>query len=67
MACKDRCTHMGALLSEGRIHGASVVCGWHGWTFDLATGQCTNKDWASVETYRVRVVGDSLEIEMPVD
>jgi nitrite reductase (NADH) small subunit len=67
LACKDRCTHMGALLSEGRVNGRSVVCSWHGWSFDLESGHCTNKDWAAVEAYRVRVVGDRYEVEVPVD
>ena len=67
LACRDRCTHMGAPLSEGRTVGDAVVCGWHGWTFDLETGRCVNKEWAGVETYRVRIVGDSYEVEVPID
>ena len=67
LACRDRCTHMGAPLSDGRVMGTSVICGWHGWTFNLETGACTNKDWASVETYRVRIVGERFEVEVPVE
>jgi nitrite reductase/ring-hydroxylating ferredoxin subunit len=67
LACRDRCTHMGAPLSDGHVSGKRVVCGWHGWTFDLETGTCTNKEWASVETYRVRVVGDRFEVEVPIE
>ena len=66
-AIRDNCPHMGADLSMGRQSGASVVCAWHGWSFDLGSGQCLNRDWAKVETYRVRTVGDRLEIEVPVD
>jgi len=67
LALKDRCPHMGAYLSDGRLVGETIVCGWHGWTFESATGQCLNKDWAKVETYRVRVTGDRFEIEVPAD
>ena len=67
LACRDRCTHMGAPLSDGRLTGRSVACGWHGWTFDLETGKCVNKDWAAVETYRVRIIGDRYEVELPLD
>jgi nitrite reductase (NADH) small subunit len=66
-ACKDRCPHMGALLSEGRISGQTVACTWHGWTFEMPSGRCVNKDWAGVETYAVRIVGDRYEVEVPID
>ena len=67
LACRDRCTHMGAPLSGGSLVGDAVVCAWHGWTFDLETGRCLNRDWTAVETYPVRVVGDQYEIEVPLD
>lgn len=67
LAVKDRCPHMGASLSDGRVSGGTVVCGWHGWTFDLGTGNCVNKDWAKLVTYRVRVSGDRLEVEVPIE
>jgi nitrite reductase/ring-hydroxylating ferredoxin subunit len=66
-ACRDRCTHMGAALSDGRITGKRVACTWHGWTFDLQSGKCVNKDWASVEAYQVRIIGDRFEVELPLD
>jgi nitrite reductase/ring-hydroxylating ferredoxin subunit len=66
-ACKDRCPHMGAFLSDGRAVGETVVCSWHGWTFDLASGQCVNKDWARVETYPVRVSDGEIEVGLPAD
>ncbi|MCA9097699.1 MAG: Rieske 2Fe-2S domain-containing protein, partial [Planctomycetaceae bacterium] len=35
----NRCPHAGAPLNEGVSDDGSVVCGRHGWTFDLATGE----------------------------
>lgn len=38
-ALADRCCHRAAPLSLGRIEGDTLVCGYHGLTFDPA-GQC---------------------------
>ncbi|MBI1320799.1 MAG: Rieske 2Fe-2S domain-containing protein [Candidatus Hydrogenedens sp.] len=38
-ACSARCPHAGGPLQDGFLRGTSVVCPWHGWSFDLcATG-----------------------------
>jgi nitrite reductase/ring-hydroxylating ferredoxin subunit len=33
------CPHWGAPLADARIEGSAVVCPWHGYRFDLATGR----------------------------
>jgi nitrite reductase (NADH) small subunit len=35
------CSHQGGLLSQGDVHGSLVCCPWHGWQFDMRSGQCT--------------------------
>ena len=35
-ALDDACTHAGASLSEGRVEGCRVVCGWHGAEFECS-------------------------------
>jgi nitrite reductase/ring-hydroxylating ferredoxin subunit len=61
-ALRDICPHRGALLSEGVVFGSLsstgpgeychdgdqlfVKCPWHGWEFDLSTGQ----SWCDPET-----------------
>ena len=39
-ATENFCPHKGALLSDGRLCGHIVECGWHGWQFDVRTGEC---------------------------
>lgn len=39
-ALDDACPHAGAPLSEGVVRGEHVVCSWHGWKFECATGVC---------------------------
>jgi vanillate O-demethylase monooxygenase subunit len=40
VAFDDRCPHAGAPLSEGICRDGFVVCSWHGFRFDAATGAC---------------------------
>ena len=33
-----RCLHRGALLADGRVEGANLICGVHDWDYRLDTG-----------------------------
>jgi nitrite reductase (NADH) small subunit len=33
------CPHQGGPLGKGKITGCVVTCPWHGWQFDVRTGQ----------------------------
>lgn len=37
------CPHLGGPLLEGRITRRAVVCPWHAYVFDSATGACLTK------------------------
>jgi len=41
VALEDRCPHLGAQLSLGKVHGDCLSCPFHGWTFDQA-GACVD-------------------------
>ncbi len=40
-ALLDRCPHRNVPLSTGRVVGAGLACGYHGWRFDQR-GECTH-------------------------
>lgn len=49
------CTHYGAPLCEGLLHGAAVHCPWHHARFDLESGRVTSPPaLASLQRYEVR-------------
>jgi len=53
-ATENFCPHKGAPLSEGILCGHVVECGWHGWQFDVRSGEClTVRD--QLKTYEVFV------------
>ncbi len=54
------CPHMGGPLAAGRLEGCVLACPWHGWTFDVRTGQPDHSGGHSVSAYEVRVEGDDV-------
>ena len=53
-ATENFCPHKGALLSEGVFRGHIVECGWHGWQFDVRSGDCLTVR-ERLKTYEVLV------------
>lgn len=64
-ALAPACPHEDGPLSEGWLEGGSVVCPWHGYDFDLATGRCNVDSSLAVGVYATRVVDDAVEVELP--
>ena len=65
VAFSDACLHMGASLADGRLTGHHVECAWHGWSYDVRTGQCDTKDWACIEVYEVKAEGSEVLLRRP--
>jgi nitrite reductase/ring-hydroxylating ferredoxin subunit len=54
----DACPHAGAPLSAGVMREGHVVCSWHGFKFDAATGACPLYPGApSATTRAVKIEG----------
>ena len=65
-ATDDTCTHSGSSLSEGKLDGCTITCGWHGAQFDCETGKLVKfpakiRDLAS---YNIVVESDKVFVEM---
>jgi len=59
------CPHEDGPLSEGWLEGGTVVCPWHGFDFDLATGRCNVDEGLAVPVYAARVTGGVVEVDLP--
>jgi nitrite reductase (NADH) small subunit len=57
-AIENFCPHKGAPLAEGTLSEHTIECDWHGWRFDLRTGECLTTR-SAIETYEV-VIEDGL-------
>lgn len=47
------CPHKGGPIAEGVLRDGAVVCPWHWYAFDLATGVCRTADEVSLRRHRV--------------
>jgi len=61
-ATDNTCPHQGAALSDGAVLGHVVECGWHGWQFDVRTGECLTVS-ERIRTFVVRVEDGVVVVE----
>ncbi len=54
-ATQGRCLHMKGPLGRGRLEGCVVTCPWHGWQYDVRTGENEFDGALKLETYEVVV------------
>lgn len=54
-ALSNVCPHSGGPLGDGKVEDDSVYCPWHGYQFDLRTGDHAQGLPMSAETYEVVV------------
>jgi nitrite reductase (NADH) small subunit len=59
------CPHAGGPLGKGTLRGNIVTCPWHGWQFNVSSGQhCLNQRICQT-TYAVRIENGRVIIDMP--
>ncbi|MDP9400842.1 MAG: Rieske (2Fe-2S) protein [Actinomycetota bacterium] len=79
-ALHNRCPHRGAALCAGRVGGTTATtpdfgfayeregeiirCAWHGWEFDIATGQALVDPRVRARSYPVAVEDDEVVITL---
>ena len=65
-ATDDSCTHSGSSLSEGKLDGCKITCGWHAAEFDCKTGEFLKfpMKLRNLTSYNVTVESDSVFVEM---
>ncbi|HSQ60366.1 MAG TPA: Rieske 2Fe-2S domain-containing protein [Acidobacteriota bacterium] len=63
-AIRNQCPHMGGDLGEGTLEGDVVRCPWHGWRINVKTGRHPEVAVIAVRTYRVKVEGDDVYVEV---
>ena len=59
------CPHQGGPLAEGMVEGTIVTCPWHGWQFDVRSGQSTLGSKLKQPVYEVKVEGRDVLVAVP--
>lgn len=64
-AMEDACPHAGYPLSAGRLEGCVILCGAHGWPFDVRTGfDPEHADGFPIPCFAVRIEGDRVLVDL---
>ena len=65
-AVDNRCSHVGNPIDDGAVTGEIMTCPWHGWRYDLRTGDHLTVfgHRSGLRTYPVRASGDEVLVEV---
>lgn len=58
------CPHAGGPLGKGMLRGEIVTCPWHGWQFNVSTGQHCLNHRLSQTRYDARVEAGKVVVEI---
>ena len=59
------CLHRGGPLGQGQIHQGHVVCPYHLWEFDCATGAYDYDPNQRVATFEIKVEDGDILLQVP--
>ncbi|HUJ23917.1 MAG TPA: Rieske 2Fe-2S domain-containing protein [Bryobacteraceae bacterium] len=59
------CPHRGGPLGQGAIHGKNLVCPWHAWEWDCATGENDMNPASKVATCQVKIDNGDIFLDLP--
>jgi nitrite reductase (NADH) small subunit len=62
-ALDNECPHRGGPLAEGMIEHGKLICPWHAWAFDPATG-ATDNSQERVAVYPVSTEGEEVFVKV---
>ena len=67
-ALEAGCKHANADLTGGRREGQVLTCPWHGWKYDIETGECLWGTKTRLRPYGLRIEGEDILVSIhPVD
>jgi nitrite reductase/ring-hydroxylating ferredoxin subunit len=64
-AIDNVCEHQGGPLSEGELDGCIVTCPWHGWTYDVTSGQSPDDPATRVTHFAIKIEGADVLVALP--
>jgi nitrite reductase (NADH) small subunit/3-phenylpropionate/trans-cinnamate dioxygenase ferredoxin subunit len=62
----NTCPHAGGPLGEGTLEGEVLTCPWHGWRFNVRTGERPENPEICVPLFEVHVVDEDVQVKVPL-
>lgn len=59
------CPHARGPLAQGNLLDGLVICPWHAWEFDTASGQCTHNPRAALNRYPTEIRDGFIHVQLP--
>tara|TARA_R110000772_G_scaffold103600_3_gene204690 strand:+ start:38152 stop:38478 length:327 start_codon:yes stop_codon:yes gene_type:complete len=59
------CSHAKGPLCEGQLDGRYLVCPWHGWEYDVTTGQCEIEPTLAQKKFAVKLEDGRVWVSVP--
>jgi len=59
-AIDNTCLHRKGPLGDGEVEKNIVTCPWHGWKYDILTGNCQTNPGLKVKSFKVKVEGEDI-------
>jgi len=63
-AMDNVCLHRGGPLGQGMVEGGKVVCPWHGWAWDVRTGEAEQNPSVKIAVYPLKIENGEVMIEI---
>ena len=64
-ALDNCCPHAGGPIGKGFLDGDCVECPWHGWRYNVKTGEKLENPQIKVDCFPVHIDGDSIQVDVP--
>lgn len=61
---QNACAHLGLALDDGEIEDGVITCPYHGFRYDLSSGECLTAPAVQLQPHAVRVVGSRIEVRL---
>lgn len=61
-ATQGECLHLKGPLGRGKLEGCVVTCPWHGWQYDVRTGENEFDRALALETFEVLVEDGEVKV-----
>lgn len=61
---QNACAHLGLALDDGEVQDGVITCPYHGFRYDLSSGECLTAPAVQLQPHAVRVIGNRVEVRL---